>query len=126
MADEPNKIRVSVKEIKDLVESGYPISCATCVHFHESRSKGAPDCGKPQCGGPPLGRDFPDYKGQIPVEKFGSICLMCGDSLLAWLVIVSGKDKKFGLCAKHSKIFDDIRAKSPDVLQIPPIILPLI
>lgn len=121
----PNTVRVTVKEINQLISEGYPLTCATCTHFHESRIKKAPNCGKSQCGGPLLGRDFPDYKGQFSREKLASVCLMCGDSILSVLILPHGSSSRFGLCSNHEKLYDDMSLSSPEAIQFPVVKIPL-
>ena len=122
----PNTARVTVTDIKEAVASGLPVTCATCNYYHEARLKGLPGCGKMACGGPIIGRDFPDYKGQITKEKLNSICLICGDGLITHRIIIPGKEQQFALCNTHKNSFNGvILDPSIDLTQIPLTILPL-
>lgn len=123
---ENKTLRVGVPEIDSALKDGYPITCATCVHFYAARAAGHPTCGKTQCGGPIVGKDFPDYKGQIPRSKFAEICLRCGSKELSCHVAVPGKEQRFGLCKEHERTFDGVVANLEyEIPQHPPIIIPL-
>lgn len=123
----PNTVRVTVKDIENAVIDGMPLTCATCVHFHTARLAGKPSCGKIDCGGPVVGRDFPDYSGQIPRSKLAAICLMCGDSKLSCQVVVLGKEQRFGLCEAHKDTFTGIVFNpSIGIPQHTPIIIPVV
>lgn len=125
MAEKPKTIRVTVENIADAVKNGMPISCATCTHFYRAQALGQESCGKTQCGGPIVGRDFPDYSGQLPRSKFSTICLMCGTDKIAYHVAV--KEARFGLCEEHKDTFTGIITNPTyNVPQNPPIIIPLI
>lgn len=106
-----NTVRVAVAEIHKAVEAGLNIICATCPYYHKARLEGNPNCGRTECGGPVLGRDFPTYTGQIPRNKFSTICLMCGDTKLSCLIVVPGIEQKFGFCHTHAKTFDNVSVK---------------
>lgn len=124
---DPIKILVTKSEIAENVAKGYPLTCATCIHFYTAKANGSDSCGKTACGGPIVGRDYPDYKGQIPRSKFASICLMCGTGKIAYHVVVPGNDQRFGLCEEHKDTFTGIVANPAYcVTQTPPLLIPLI
>ena len=83
------------------MSQGAPVTCATCRHFHEGNMR----CGKPNCGGPGVGRDFPDYDGPIPRERFVERCLVCGGENIEFHIALGGDKTKFALCKKHRKVF---------------------
>lgn len=123
---ENKTLRVGVPDIETALKEGNPITCATCVHFFEARAKGLDTCGKTLCGGPIIGRDFPEYKGQIPRNKFSEICLLCGSGILYCHMVVPGKDQRFGLCLAHKDALNGI-ITNPEIhlTQTTPIIIPL-
>ena len=90
------------------LQHGAPITCATCKPFHEKNGF----CGVVTCGGPVFGRDFPNYDGAIPRERFVERCLACGSPDTRFAII--GLPTKFSLCTKHEKIFSDVSAPSFD------------
>lgn len=126
MTDEIKKLLITQADIVKSVEQGYPVTCATCVHFYAACAMNLPSCGKAQCGGPIVGRDFPDYKGQIPRNKFSQICLMCGNSKLYCHVVVPGKEQRFGLCLEHKDCLSGV-VTNPEINlpQSSPLIIPL-
>ena len=93
---------------------GAPITCATCVYYHEGNGS----CGKTECGGPGMGRDFPLYEGPIPREKLVERCLVCGSNEIAYHVVMGGDKTKFSLCKKHRKVYDQVGA-APGRLKLP-------
>jgi hypothetical protein len=118
--------RVNAGDIEAALKQGFPISCATCVHFYAACAAGLPSCGKTLCGGPIVGRDFPEYKGQIPRNKFEAICLMCGSVDLACHVVVAGKEQRFGLCKEHEHTFTGVVTNPENPLpQSQPLVIPL-
>jgi len=124
---ETKTLRVSVEDIESVIKQGkVPITCATCVHFYAALAAGRESCGKTLCGGPVIGRDFPEYKGQIPRNKFAEICLMCGSGILYCHIVVSGKEQRFGLCAEHKDALNGI-VNNPEIphTQETPLIIPL-
>jgi len=124
---DPIKILVTKADIAENVAKGYPLTCATCIHFYTAKANGKDSCGKAECGGPIVGRDYPDYKGQIPRSKFNAICLMCGTNKIAYHVAVAGKEQRFALCEEHKDTFTGIVLNPAfGVPQNPPIIIPLI
>lgn len=127
MAEESKKtIRITAGDIQKALDFGYPLTCATCVHFYTACASGLLDCGKTACGGPIVGRDYPDYKGQIPREKFPALCLMCGDSKIAYKVVVTG-ESKFALCEKHKDALSGIIVDPQIALnQATPLIIPIL
>ena len=83
------------------MQNGAPVTCATCPRYHN----GGGLCGMQTWGGPLLGRDFPDYNGLIPRERFVDRCLVCGSDKPRFGII--GLPTKFSLCAKHKKLFSE-------------------
>lgn len=99
------------------LRSGFPISCASCEHFHNAQKTDAPDCGRLlSCGGPIFGRTFPDYKGPLTPEAFASLCLICGSQDISFHALAGLR--RFGLCFKHRSVFN--KAFGPGT-QVPPI-----
>jgi len=91
--------------IERTLAKGVPLTCASCKLYYE----GDGHCGRMQtCGGPLAGRDFPDYDGPIPKEKFVEVCLICGNPKAPYLIV--GLTTKFALCAAHQSIYDKIPA----------------
>lgn len=88
--------------IAEAMQAGAPTTCATCVHWHANNGY----CGIETCGGPPRGRDFPDYEGPIPREKFVERCLICGDGNITHMIV--GLGTKFSLCWRHRKVFEKL------------------
>ena len=99
--------------IAKALADGSPISCATCPLYHQGNGY----CGKSECGGPGAGKDFPDYAGPIPRERFVDCCLVCGSNKPCYLII--GLPTKFALCKKHRKVYDYVGHASPDQLKYP-------
>jgi len=88
------------------LDQGAPVSCATCRWFHEGNMR----CGKSECGGPAVGRDFPDYDGPIPREKFIERCLVCGDNAIKFHIIVGEGKTNFALCKRHRGVYAHVGA----------------
>lgn len=124
--DNSKTLRISVGDVEAALKQKFPITCATCVHFHTACALGKPTCGKTLCGGPVVSMDFPEYKGQIPRNKFSEICLMCGSGKLYSHIVVFGKEQRFGLCFEHKDALSGI-VTNPDIHlpQATPLIIPL-
>ena len=124
--EEKKTFKVTAGDIEEALKQGFPITCATCVHFYAACAQGLPSCGKTECGGPVVGRDFPDYQGQIAREKFSEICLLCGDSNIRYKVVVGGKPR-FALCEQHKSAFSGVVPDLETALhRSPPIIIPIL
>lgn len=123
---EIGKKTLKIEVVAGSLEAGYPLTCASCIHFYTACANGLSSCGKTQCGGPVVGRDYPDYKGQIPREKFPAICLMCGDSKIAYKVVVAGTPK-FALCETHKDALSGI-VVDPEIAlnQQTPLVIPVL
>lgn len=119
-------LRVGVEDITNALKLGLPLTCSTCVHYYAACALGQQTCGKILCGGPIVGRDFPEYKGQLSKERLATICLMCGSLDVEYKVITSGKSQTFALCSSHKDTFKDILI-SPEcpIPQVPPIVIPI-
>ena len=105
------------KSIREAFAEGAPATCATCPLYHANKS----DCGKPKCGGPGQGRDFPDYAGPIPREKFVERCLVCGGANVKYLIV--GLETKFALCKKHRYVYTHIGQPDPDKIKHPVLVI---
>jgi len=90
---------MQLSAIETAMAAGAPTTCATCRRFHE----GNMFCGRSTCGGPGAGRDFPDYDGPIPREKFAERCLVCGAANPKF--VIAGLATSFRLCSKHKTVF---------------------
>lgn len=106
---------------EDALRAGFPITCASCEHFHNAQKTNAEDCGKLlSCGGPIFGRPFPDYKGPLTPEILEKICLICGSPDPDFHILVGLR--RFGLCFKHHKIFNrplGPGAQIPSIVKVP-------
>lgn len=97
---------ISEEQIKEAFGEGAPITCATCRHYHA----GWGHCGQ-DCGGPPSGRDFPAYNGDIPRELFIERCLICGKGGPSFIITTGANMTRFGLCEEHKDVFDHVIAQ---------------
>ena len=88
--------------IAQAMAGGAPVTCATCRHFHE----GNMHCGRTECGGPGVGRDFPSYDGPIPRDRFVERCLVCGNSEVAFHVVLGEGKTKYSLCRTHRRVYN--------------------
>jgi len=87
-----------------LLERGYSFFCATCNHLHRAVSQGQGVCCINGCSGPPVGNNFPSYKGFMNTEIMASVCFACGDCSVKQVVSVKGR--LFGVCGKHTRLLD--------------------
>lgn len=109
MDDTLRKLRtVSAQQAAEsALKGGYPITCATCEHLKKAFDGSADDCGKLlTCGGPIFNRHYPDYVGPLTPAQYDKLCLKCGSAVVDFHVY--GGVHRFGLCALHQKIFDNI------------------
>ena len=97
--------------IRWAMNSGAPVTCATCRHFHEGNMR----CGKTECGGPGRGRDFPDYDGPIPREKFVDRCLICGVGDVAFHIVMGPDKTTYALCKKHRRVYDHVGTQEGEI-----------
>ena len=99
------------QNVRYMIEKhGVSIVCATCKKFWEGRAKGLPElrCVGVDCSGPIAGGDFPEYDGDLPLEKF---CFVCGKDS-EYGAHVQGKDRVVGICKGHLHYLTDMLPKS--------------
>ena len=112
---------LSEQAVTKAMQSGAPITCATCTHYHEGNGL----CHRPTtCGGPSFGRDFPDYDGPLAREAFQACCLVCADMTISHSMIVPGRATRFGLCSAHVDFYEKLLMRMPkDIVVTRPIVL---
>ena len=116
---------ISQDKIQRQLDQGYNIFCATCVHHHNYLEKGLVGCHESsikECGGPFAAKDFPEYQGVIPREKFKDICLICGSPNEITRAIYVQGSHVFSLCHRDRKAIEVLPSLN---VTIHPIIAPL-
>lgn len=87
--------------VREAVDRGVSLMCATCDRYAEGRARGLPDdqcTAVGACVGPFGGGTFPQYKG--PITDPERWCLRCGGSPVAAVRVV-GTSQAYGLCRVH-------------------------
>jgi hypothetical protein len=112
---------VGTQAVKEALQAGFPITCASCEYLHNAQKTDAQNCGRLlTCGGPIFGRSFPDYKGPLTPEALEKICLICGSQTIDFHILAGLR--RLGLCFKHRAVFSrplGPGATAPMIVKIP-------
>lgn len=87
--------------VREAVDRGVSLMCATCERYAEGRERGLPEeqCTVlGECVGPFGGGTFPQYQG--PISDPSRWCLRCGQTSVA-AVRVAGTSPLYGMCRVH-------------------------